>query len=109
NPTEQSRLEIFLSKEIFEGEMVRIYNAFVHDEDSTDCKVASIVHELKGHIPVGAIKIKALVNFLWSIPTASEEFPLAEQFPTSNEDKLPLLSQSDATAEELCAAAEVKE
>nr|GEV05324.1 hypothetical protein [Tanacetum cinerariifolium] len=42
------------------------------------------------------------------IPTAIEEFPLAEQFPTANEDKLPLLSQSDATAEELCAAAEVK-
>nr|GEX82449.1 hypothetical protein [Tanacetum cinerariifolium] len=38
-----------------------------------------------------------------------EEFPLAEQFPTANEDKLPLLSQSDATAEELCAAIEVKE
>nr|GEW54003.1 hypothetical protein [Tanacetum cinerariifolium] len=43
------------------------------------------------------------------IPTASEEFLLAEQFPTANEDKFPLLTQSDATAEELCAAAEVKE
>nr|GEV92427.1 hypothetical protein [Tanacetum cinerariifolium] len=43
------------------------------------------------------------------IPTASEEFPLAEQFPTANEDKLPLLSQSDATVEELCDAVEVKE
>nr|GEV23304.1 hypothetical protein [Tanacetum cinerariifolium] len=32
-----------------------------------------------------------------------------EQFPTVNEDKLPLLSQSGATAEELCTAAEVKE
>nr|GFB62900.1 hypothetical protein [Tanacetum cinerariifolium] len=42
------------------------------------------------------------------IPTASEEFLLVEQFPTANEDKLSLLSQSDATAEELCAAAEVK-
>nr|GEU65038.1 putative reverse transcriptase domain-containing protein [Tanacetum cinerariifolium] len=40
------------------------------------------------------------------IPTASEEFPLAEQFPTANEDKLPLLTQSDVTAEELCVAAE---
>nr|GEW02979.1 hypothetical protein [Tanacetum cinerariifolium] len=38
-----------------------------------------------------------------------EEFPLAEKFPTANEDKLPLLSQIDATAEELCAAAEVKD
>nr|GEV60406.1 hypothetical protein [Tanacetum cinerariifolium] len=38
--------------------------------------------------------------------SASEEFPMAEQFPTANEDKLPLLSQSDATAKELCVAAE---
>nr|GEU35448.1 hypothetical protein [Tanacetum cinerariifolium] len=49
----------------------------------------------------------SMVNL--GIPTASEEFPLAEQFLTANEDKLPLLSQSDATAEELCAAAKVKE
>nr|GEY59410.1 reverse transcriptase domain-containing protein [Tanacetum cinerariifolium] len=32
NPTEQSRLRIFLSKEIFEGGVIRIHNAFVHDE-----------------------------------------------------------------------------
>nr|GFD28752.1 hypothetical protein [Tanacetum cinerariifolium] len=32
NPTEQSRLGIFLSKEIFEGRMIRIHNAFIHDE-----------------------------------------------------------------------------
>nr|GEU77224.1 retrovirus-related Pol polyprotein from transposon TNT 1-94 [Tanacetum cinerariifolium] len=43
------------------------------------------------------------------IPTASEEFPLAEQFLTANEDKLPLLTQSDATAKELYAATKVKE
>nr|GEZ39691.1 hypothetical protein [Tanacetum cinerariifolium] len=43
------------------------------------------------------------------IPTGSDEFPLLEQLPTANEDKFPLLIQSDATAEELCAAAEVKE
>nr|GEU68821.1 putative ribonuclease H-like domain-containing protein [Tanacetum cinerariifolium] len=42
-------------------------------------------------------------------PQEGEEFPLAEQFPTANEDKLPLLSQSDATAKELYAAAEVNE
>nr|GEX22795.1 hypothetical protein [Tanacetum cinerariifolium] len=46
---------------------------------------------------------------LWVELKRFEEFPLAEQFPIANEDKLPLLSQSDATAEELCAAAEVKE
>nr|GEV65402.1 hypothetical protein [Tanacetum cinerariifolium] len=38
-----------------------------------------------------------------------DEFPLPEQLPTANEDKFPLLIQSDATAEELCAAAEVNE
>nr|GEX30368.1 hypothetical protein [Tanacetum cinerariifolium] len=35
NPTKQSRLEIFLCKEIFEGRMIRIHNAFVQDEAST--------------------------------------------------------------------------
>nr|GEZ46995.1 reverse transcriptase domain-containing protein [Tanacetum cinerariifolium] len=48
NPSEQSRLGIFLSKEIFEGEMIRIHNAFVHDEDYTYGKVACITHKLKG-------------------------------------------------------------
>nr|GFC20026.1 hypothetical protein [Tanacetum cinerariifolium] len=43
------------------------------------------------------------------IPTGSDEFPLPEQLPTTNEDKFPLLIQSDATAKELCAAVEVKE
>nr|GEW84454.1 retrovirus-related Pol polyprotein from transposon TNT 1-94 [Tanacetum cinerariifolium] len=43
------------------------------------------------------------------IPTGSDEFPLPKQLPTANEDKFPLLIQSDATVEELCAAAEVKE
>nr|GEV53291.1 hypothetical protein [Tanacetum cinerariifolium] len=36
-----------------------------------------------------------------------DEFPLPEQLPTANEDKFPLLIQSDATAEELFAAAEI--
>nr|GEZ98683.1 hypothetical protein [Tanacetum cinerariifolium] len=43
------------------------------------------------------------------VNTVNDEFPLPEQLPTANEDKFPLLIQSDATAEELCAAAEVKE
>nr|GEY25058.1 hypothetical protein [Tanacetum cinerariifolium] len=39
-----------------------------------------------------------------------KDYPLRkEQFPTANEDKLPLLSQSDAAAKELCTAAKVKE
>nr|GEW18729.1 hypothetical protein [Tanacetum cinerariifolium] len=47
NLTKQSRLGIFLSKEIFEGGMIRIHNAFVHDEDCTYGKVACIAHTLK--------------------------------------------------------------
>nr|GFC82521.1 hypothetical protein [Tanacetum cinerariifolium] len=43
------------------------------------------------------------------IPTSSDEFPLPEQHPTANEDKFPLLIQSDATADGLCTAVEVKE
>nr|GFA18496.1 hypothetical protein [Tanacetum cinerariifolium] len=53
NPSKQSRLRIFLSKEIFEGGMIRIHNAFVQDEDHTYGKVACIAHKLKGLIPVG--------------------------------------------------------
>nr|GEU34685.1 copia protein [Tanacetum cinerariifolium] len=49
-------------------------------------------------------------NFLrLGIPTSSDEFSLPEQLSTANEDKFPLLIQSDATADELCAAAEVIE
>ncbi|GKF83140.1 hypothetical protein Tco_0244796, partial [Tanacetum coccineum] len=32
NPSEQSRLRVFFSKEIFEGGVIRIHNAFVQDE-----------------------------------------------------------------------------
>nr|GEV88485.1 hypothetical protein [Tanacetum cinerariifolium] len=58
------------------------------------------------------------LNQLWELvketlsirpATTSEDFPLLEQLPTANEDKFPLLIQSDATTNELCAAAEVKE
>nr|GEZ33212.1 reverse transcriptase domain-containing protein [Tanacetum cinerariifolium] len=41
--------------------------------------------------------------------TAREDFPLPEQLSTANEDKFPLLIQRDASADELCVAAEVKE
>ncbi|GJX24083.1 hypothetical protein Tco_0228528 [Tanacetum coccineum] len=58
NPPEQSRLGIFFSKQIFEGGVIRIHNAFVQDEakvffmtlpqDRTYGKVACIAHKLKG-------------------------------------------------------------
>nr|GEZ32013.1 hypothetical protein [Tanacetum cinerariifolium] len=53
NPSEQSRPGIFLSKEIFEGEVIRIHNAFVLDEDRTYGKVTCIAYNLKGQVPVG--------------------------------------------------------
>nr|GEY18894.1 uncharacterized mitochondrial protein AtMg00810-like [Tanacetum cinerariifolium] len=46
------------------------------------------------------MKIYKIANSLrqQGIPTGSDEFPLQEQLPTANEDKFPLLIQSDATA-----------
>nr|GEX97105.1 hypothetical protein [Tanacetum cinerariifolium] len=38
NPSEQSRIGIFLSKEIFKGGVIRIHNAFVHDEVKENSK-----------------------------------------------------------------------
>nr|GEV59024.1 synaptobrevin, longin-like domain protein [Tanacetum cinerariifolium] len=46
---------------------------------------------------------------LWVKLKRLDEFPLPEQLPTTNEDKFPLLIQSDATAKELYVAAKVKE
>nr|GEX65019.1 hypothetical protein [Tanacetum cinerariifolium] len=43
------------------------------------------------------------------IPTASDEFPLPDYFPTACEDRFPLLSERDVTAEEVCIADEVKD
>nr|GEU69257.1 hypothetical protein [Tanacetum cinerariifolium] len=52
---------------------------------------------------------KGLAIVIISIPTASDRFPLPDYFPTASEDIFPLLRQRDATAEEVCAADEVKE
>nr|GFA42982.1 ribonuclease H-like domain-containing protein [Tanacetum cinerariifolium] len=42
------------------------------------------------------------------IPTASDEFPLPDYFPTASEDRFPLLSQRDAPTEEVCTTDEVR-
>nr|GEX65018.1 hypothetical protein [Tanacetum cinerariifolium] len=44
-----------------------------------------------------------------SIPTANDEFPQPDYFPTACEDRFPLLSKRDATAKEVCTADEVKD
>nr|GEZ23551.1 nucleotide-binding, alpha-beta plait [Tanacetum cinerariifolium] len=43
------------------------------------------------------------------IPTASDEFPLPDDFPTASDERFPLLSQRDAPAEEVYTADEVKD
>nr|GFB63693.1 hypothetical protein [Tanacetum cinerariifolium] len=43
-----------------------------------------------------------------SIPIASDEFPLPEDFPTASKERFPLLRKRDATAEEVCTAIEDK-
>nr|GEZ94712.1 hypothetical protein [Tanacetum cinerariifolium] len=67
NPTEQYRLEIFLSKVIFKGREIRIHNAFVHDEDHTNSKSLASHISSKGKSQSGVIKIGASVNFLLSV------------------------------------------
>nr|GEU48431.1 hypothetical protein [Tanacetum cinerariifolium] len=64
NPPEQSRLGIILSKEIFEGGVIRIHNAFVQDEDRRYGKVACIAHKLEGEVPIGGNKDWCFSQFL---------------------------------------------
>nr|GEW18568.1 hypothetical protein [Tanacetum cinerariifolium] len=71
NPTDQSRLRIFLSKEIFEGEMIHIHNAFVQDEDHTYGKVACIAHKLKGTTD-GEAKINSIKNGDQPLPCVTQ-------------------------------------
>nr|GEZ43087.1 hypothetical protein [Tanacetum cinerariifolium] len=42
-------------------------------------------------------------------PRRSDEFPLSEDFPTASEERFPLLSQKDATADEVRTADKDKE
>nr|GEW96968.1 reverse transcriptase domain-containing protein [Tanacetum cinerariifolium] len=51
------------------------------------------------------LKIYKIAN---SIPTASDEFLLPEDFPTASEERFPLLRKRDVTAEEVCTANEDK-
>nr|GEY56907.1 ribonuclease H-like domain-containing protein [Tanacetum cinerariifolium] len=51
------------------------------------------------------LKIHKIAN---SIPTASDEFPLPEDFPTASEEWFPLLREKDVTAKEVRTADEVK-
>ncbi|GKE70741.1 hypothetical protein Tco_1528813 [Tanacetum coccineum] len=59
NPPEQSRLGIFFSKEIFEGGVICIHNAFVQDETAPMEKSLASDISSKGKSQSGAIKIGA--------------------------------------------------
>nr|GEU31100.1 hypothetical protein [Tanacetum cinerariifolium] len=56
-----------------------------------------------------SVRLQAQLGDLKGIPTASDEFPLPEYFPTASEEMFPLLSLRDAPAEEVCTADEVKD
>ncbi|GKF30258.1 hypothetical protein Tco_0100056, partial [Tanacetum coccineum] len=59
NPPEQSLLGIVFSKEIFEGGVIRIHNAFVQDETAPMAKSLASHISSKGKSQSGAIKIGA--------------------------------------------------
>nr|GEV84486.1 hypothetical protein [Tanacetum cinerariifolium] len=90
----------------------------VHHVTSKDKEISMLVEKdypLRKGLAIGMISYKLQVeNYskmendlilkiykIASIPTGSDEFPLPEQLPTANEDKFPLLIQSDATAMKL--------
>ncbi|GKA91501.1 hypothetical protein Tco_0813371 [Tanacetum coccineum] len=81
NPPEQSRLGIFFSKEIFEGGVIRIHNAFVQDEAYSAfprrcLKTAPMAKLFASHISSkgksqsGAIKIGASISFFFNVSKA---------------------------------------
>nr|GEX25949.1 reverse transcriptase domain-containing protein [Tanacetum cinerariifolium] len=65
-------------------------------------KLKRKLNETLGQLAQKDIEIKE------GIPTASDEFPLPEDFPTASEERFPLLRKRDATAEEVCTANEDK-
>nr|GEZ58927.1 hypothetical protein [Tanacetum cinerariifolium] len=67
NPTKQSRLGIFLSKEIFEGGMIRIHNVLFMMRTAPMAKSLASHISSKGKSQSRAIKIRASVDFLLSV------------------------------------------
>ncbi|GKA25661.1 hypothetical protein Tco_0711770 [Tanacetum coccineum] len=71
NPSEQSRLRIFLCKEILEGGMIRIHSAFVHDKTAPKAKSLASHISSNGSFQSGAIRIGASVRFFLRVLNAS--------------------------------------
>nr|GEW66648.1 hypothetical protein [Tanacetum cinerariifolium] len=59
--------------------------------------------------PVASLTLDSARSYVMqSIPTANDEFPLPDYFPTVSEDRFPLLNERNATTGEVCTADEVK-
>nr|GEX80644.1 reverse transcriptase domain-containing protein [Tanacetum cinerariifolium] len=94
NPPEQSRLGIIFSKEIFDGGVIRIHNAFVQDEDRRYGKVACIAHKLEGEVPIGVNADEPPEVELKDLP------PHIEYAFLEGDDKLPIIIAKDLSVEE---------
>nr|GEX40790.1 hypothetical protein [Tanacetum cinerariifolium] len=107
---DEGKMELWVElKRLYEPDVE--HQLWTHTQSMMHAPVEWKLYDTCGvhHVTSKDQEIFMLVEKDCPLRKASEEFPLAEKFPTANEDKLPLLSQSDATAEELCATAEVKE
>nr|GEU90467.1 hypothetical protein [Tanacetum cinerariifolium] len=94
NADSSSRVELIPSKIKYANKVVLSF----HKEFSvfSSCKEKKMMDYFK--IKCSRIKKKSSSKLPNSIPTGSDEFPLSEQLPTANEDKFPLLIQSNTTA-----------
>nr|GEZ76894.1 hypothetical protein [Tanacetum cinerariifolium] len=70
--------------------------------------------EMMQLVPVEEVYVEALQGWivrnkmLKSFPLPVMKFPLPDYFPTASEEMFPLLSQSDAPAEEVCTAMKIE-
>nr|GEY51945.1 hypothetical protein [Tanacetum cinerariifolium] len=75
-------------------------------------RVKRLERELKARTPPTKIqKVDGRIvgnKMLKSFPLPMMKFPLPEYFPTASEERIPLLSQRDAAAKEVCTAEKLK-
>nr|GEX43408.1 reverse transcriptase domain-containing protein [Tanacetum cinerariifolium] len=71
-------------------------------------KINDLIGEIIPCSDLSSRNVPALSAKCPGIPTASDEFPLPEDFPTASEERFPLLRKSNPNAEEDCTADEDK-
>ncbi|GKB22129.1 hypothetical protein Tco_0856052 [Tanacetum coccineum] len=71
NPSEQSRLRIFLCKEILEGGMIRIHSAFVHDKTAPKAKSLASHISSNVHFSHWGIRLEPRLRFFLRVLNAS--------------------------------------